>query len=578
MDRRGIVSALREIGARLRLAGDNPFRARAYEAGAEAVESLSDDELKRRTESATLVEIPGIGGALAAVVTDLASVGETQVLDRLRALPSAALLELTQLPGVTRKRAHVLHEALGVSSIDELAAAAEAGRVQEVRGFGPKTEAALLRAIRAQRERPRALRLVEARRAATALAGFVAAQPGIEAAEIAGSVRRWQEVVEEIVVVGMTATQPLPPALQAIASYPPLARVEASADDHVVARLADGVRVRVRLAPHSRWGAILVEETGPPAHLEKLRALAAARGLALEAIAAPEESTLYGALDLPVVPVEAREWAALPPGADLDDLIAEADLQGGVHCHTSYSDGRDSIETMARAADARGLRYLTITDHSPTAAYAGGLSVDRLHAQWDEIARVQEKVKVLLLRGTESDILADGALDYPDAVLSGLDVIIASIHVRHRMDAATMTDRLRRAVSLPAFKIWGHPLGRLILRRDPIACDVDAVLDAVGRRSVRDRDQRRSLPPRFAAGLDSRRAPTRHPLRHLHRRPRRLRPGQREVRRRDGAPGRRPAGRGPERAARGRVPRPGSPLVQFVFSMSCASRARRSMR
>jgi len=353
-----------------------------------------------------------------------------------------------------------------------------------VKGFGPKTEAAILRAIQAHRERPRALRLVDARRAAAALLGFVVGQPGVEAAEIAGAVRRWQEEVEEIAVVAMTAPGQIPVAIQAITRYPPLARVEATTDDSVVARLADGVRVRVRLALPSRWGAALIEETGPATHVEALRARAAARGLAWEALAAPEESSVYGAVDSPVVPPEAREWS--PPGpaaalAEVDELIEAADLQGAVHCHSDYSDGRHTIEEMAHAADARGLHYLTITDHSPTASYAGGLDLDRLHRQWDEIARVQEKVKVRLLRGTESDILADGHLDYPDAVLDELDVIVASIHGRHRMDAAAMTARLVRTVTLPVFKIWGHPLGRLVLRRPPIDCDVDAVLDAVAR-------------------------------------------------------------------------------------------------
>src|SRR4029079_224309 len=162
------------------------------------------------------------------------------------------------------------------------------------------------------------------------------------------------------------------------------------------------------VASRSSWGRILVEETGPAAHVDKLRALAETRGVAWNAIAAPEESTFYGALDMGVVPAEARDWTAVPPAAELDDLIAATDLQGGVHCHTRYSDGGDSIEDMARAADARGLRYLTITDHSPTASYAGGVSVDRLHEQWDEMARVQEKVKVRLLRGPEPAILADG--------------------------------------------------------------------------------------------------------------------------------------------------------------------------
>jgi DNA polymerase (family 10) len=150
-----------------------------------------------------------------------------------------------------------------------------------------------------------------------------------------------------------------------------------------------------------------------------------------------------------------------------------------VHCHTTYSDGRHTLAEMARAADALGMRYMTVTDHSPTAAYAGGLTIDRLREQWDEIDRVQETVSVRLLRGTESDILADGGLDYPDAVLEKLDVIVASIHNRYRMDATAMTERLVRAMRLPLFKIWGHALGRLILRREPIACDVEAVLDAV---------------------------------------------------------------------------------------------------
>jgi DNA polymerase (family X) len=154
-------------------------------------------------------------------------------------------------------------------------------------------------------------------------------------------------------------------------------------------------------------------------------------------------------------------------------------VRGLVHCHTVYSDGRHTIEQMARAADALGIRYLTITDHSPTASYAHGVATDRLRAQWDELARVQETVAVRLLRGTESDILADGALDYPDAILEQLDVIIASIHARHRMDAARMTERIVRAMRHPCFKIWGHALGRLILSRPPIAVDLERILDVI---------------------------------------------------------------------------------------------------
>jgi DNA polymerase (family 10) len=193
---------------------------------------------------------------------------------------------------------------------------------------------------------------------------------------------------------------------------------------------------------------------------------------------------------LPFIPPELREDAgeieAATAGALPADLVTAGDLRGFVHCHTVFSDGQHTVEQMARAADALGAEYMTITDHSPAAAYAGGLTVDRLKAQWEEIARVQEKVAVRLLRGTESDILADGSLDYPDAILEQLDVVIASIHRRHRMDASQMTERLVRTMALPCFKIWGHALGRLILSRPPVECRVEEVLDAAaaGRAAV----------------------------------------------------------------------------------------------
>jgi DNA polymerase (family 10) len=150
-----------------------------------------------------------------------------------------------------------------------------------------------------------------------------------------------------------------------------------------------------------------------------------------------------------------------------------------VHCHTTYSDGKDTVEEMALAADAMGLKYLTITDHSPTAFYAGGVDLDRLKRQWEEIDEVQEKVKVKLLKGTESDILADGSLDYPDRILESFDIIVASIHSRYKMDSEKMTRRLITAMRQPVFKIWGHALGRLIQRRPPFECDMERVLDAV---------------------------------------------------------------------------------------------------
>jgi DNA polymerase (family 10) len=172
--------------------------------------------------------------------------------------------------------------------------------------------------------------------------------------------------------------------------------------------------------------------------------------------------------------IEAARKNRLPTG-----LVDVEDIQGMVHCHTTYSDGVHSVEEMARAAEALGMKYLTITDHSPTAFYARGVTLDRLRRQWDEIDEVQQKVKVKLLKGTESDIVADGSLDYPDKVLEKFDIIVASIHSRYKMDSPKMTQRILAAVRQPVFKIWGHPLGRLLERRPPFDCDLEKILDAI---------------------------------------------------------------------------------------------------
>jgi DNA polymerase (family 10) len=203
-----------------------------------------------------------------------------------------------------------------------------------------------------------------------------------------------------------------------------------------------------------------------------------ARSKPAELESALSEVDVYARASVPFVPPELRD-SEQALGRRYDDLVTESDVRGFVHCHTEYSDGRDSILEMARAAERRGAAYITITDHSQSAFYAGGLTIDRLERQWDEIAEAQQHVGVKILRGIESDILADGSLDYPDSVLERFDVIIASVHGRMRMDEAEMTRRLERAMRLPVFKIWGHALGRLLLRRPPFACQVERVLDAV---------------------------------------------------------------------------------------------------
>jgi DNA polymerase (family 10) len=497
MDRLAIARALREIGLLLELQGENPFKARAYERGARALEALGAD-LEPLVARNRLTELPGVGAALAATIRELHLTGRSEQLDRLRAALPPGVLELSQVPGLTVPRIAALHQALGISSVESLREALEAGRVRSVPGFGAKTEARIRAALAELESRGAETLLHRATAEGDTLLAHVRAGAGVLQAEIAGALRWRAETVDRL-VVAMSAEDP-GGALDHAAQYPPAVEPVTRAHARVAFRIASGLLVEVEAAPPPAFPALLHALTGSDGHRARLAERAAARGLVLDRAGLVErksgrrlpiesEAALYRHLELPYLPPEARddavdlETAAARCGAS--GLVEASDIQGVVHCHSTYSDGADTIEAMARAARAMGMRYMTLTDHSPTASYAGGLTVERLRRQWDEIAGAQERVPGLtILRGTESDILADGSLDYPDAILEQLDVVIASIHNRHRMDEAQMTRRLVRAMRHPCFKIWGHAVGRYVLRRPPIPCRMEEVLDAAAESRV----------------------------------------------------------------------------------------------
>ena len=499
-DRLTIALALREMAELLVVSGQEPFKARAYLRGAEVLERL-DADLGDLVRTRRLTTLPGIGTALAAMLTELHETGQSQTLDEQRQRVPVFLRELSRVPRLGVDKIVKLHEALGVQTLDDLETACMAGRVRTLKGMGEKTERRILDDIRRLRE-PEARRLLlpEALAAADALRGFFARASGAESTEVAGELRRWTESVGLLSFV--VASDRPADAMRNALRTPALTDVTSRETASFEGSLASGVPVRVHVVPHAAFATTLLRATGSAAHVEHLERLARERGVRLTG---SSEEELYRLLGLPFIPPELREdegeiEAAL--SGDLPaDLVTAADITGLVHCHTVYSDGQHTVEQMARAADMLGMKYMTITDHSPSAAYAGGLTVDRLKAQWDEIAHVQETVSVRLLRGTESDILADGSLDYPDSILEQLDVVIASIHRRHRMDASQMTERLTRAMALPCFKIWGHALGRLISSRPPIECRVEDVLDvaAASRAAVEiNGDPRRlDLAPRW---------------------------------------------------------------------------------
>lgn len=509
-----VSGALREIAALLEFSNAPKFKVKAYQRAVEVVDAVAD--LAPIVEQGRLKDLEGIGATLSREIEELWNTGGSQFLNRLRSEQPEGASELVQLQGMTPRRLRALVDALRVHSVAELRLACVNERVQALPGFGKKTEQRLLQACDRWLNRsdrvPLPTLLSKALERATVLERELLS--ATERVQLVGELRRGQETVRELewVVLGETSEP-----LRRLSTLRQVLRIE---PEQARAQLSESLKLQLHSASAADWGNRLVLATGNEAHVAALRARAAERGFSLvgwdgtsagEGRAFATEHELYAALGLPFVPPELRRGDDELGQADWDQLITERDIQGMVHCHTTYSDGKNSIAEMAAAAHALGMQYLTITDHSPSAHYASGVSLDRLKEQWDEIAAVQENTPVIILRGTESDILADGNLDYPDSVLERFEVVIASIHARHRMDRATMTARLTRALSLPIFKIWGHGLGRILNHRDAIDCDVPAVLDALagsrGAIELNSDPQRLDLPPEWIPAARAREIP-----------------------------------------------------------------------
>ena len=480
LDKFGVAAALQEIAQIMDLKGGQyRFKAKAYNAGARAIQAVAD--LDRLVREDRLTSLPRIGDALAAQIRQLYLTGESSVLIELRKEFPAGIVELSSVPGLSVQKIRILTEELGITSIAELKAAAEAGKLREVKGFGPKTEARLLKQLATPVEKPkRRLHLHHAWNTADQVVDYLKAIDGVVEVSVAGSLRRWVETVDVIeIVAGTDDPQSL---IEKLLQFPSILSSHLEDENTCVAQFSDGAQVRLTAVPPEDFCLTLFVKTGSQAHLERVQQYAERKKLNFAKLPRTEEQ-LYKRLGMAYIPPELREdqgeiEAAIAKKLP-EELVTEADIKGIVHCHTTYSDGIHTLDAMVRGAEAMGMKYITITDHSPTAIYANGLNVDRLKRQWDEIDELQEQVSIKILRGTESDIIATGNLDYPDNVLEKFDVIVASIHARYKMDAAKMTERITAAMRQPVFKIWGHALGRLLERRAPIECDVERILDVI---------------------------------------------------------------------------------------------------
>ena len=480
LDKFGVAAALQEIAQLMDLRGGQyRFKAKAYNAGARSIQAVGDlDRLVREDQLTTL---PRIGSALASQIKQLYLTGESSVLNELRTEFPKGIVQLSAIPGLSLTKVKQLHDELGISSVEELKAAAEAGKLRDLKGFGAKTEQRLLEQLNKPQEKPRQrLYLHHAWNTAEQIIEYMKTNRGLADVSVAGSLRRWVETVDVIEIV---ASGKKPEALvEHFLSLPLIFSSERNGDNSCIASLADSAVVSFTAVTPAEYPVVLFSRTGSEAHVDKVSARVMSQKK--KATRMPrDEAELYERAGMQYVQPELREdqgeVEAAIEGELPEDLLTLDDIKGMVHCHTTYSDGKHTLEQMVRTAEAMGMKYITITDHSPTAFYAGGLKAEDLYRQWDEIDELQSTVKIKILRGTESDILADGGLDYPDRILEQLDCIVASVHARYKMDSRKMTERIVTAMRQPVFKVWGHALGRLLQRRPPFECDVERILDVI---------------------------------------------------------------------------------------------------
>ncbi len=510
MENSEIARALLDVADLLEIQEANPFRVRAYRNAARTVEAETTPLRQQVERGANLTALPGIGKEMAAHIRELVGTGQLVFLAELAAEFPRGLLELIRLPGVGPKRARLLWRELGVDSAEALAEAAKAGRVAALRGLGEKTQTNILATLEARQGRERRISLAEADRIVAPLLDHLRGEPGITRLEAAGSYRRRKETVADIDLLAI-ARDPAP-VVARLTGYSGVERVELAGDTKVTVRLRSGLQVDLRILARKSFGAALVYFTGSKEHNIHLRRIGVERGLRIseygvfrdprppagaaeeaepraakdpwagELIAGREEKEVYGAVGLPWIPPELREdrgeFAAARAG-ELPRLLEAGDLRGDLQMHSTWSDGRNTIEEMLAACAARGYEYLAMTDHSKALPMVRGLDRDRLRQQWKEIEGVARRhPEIRLLRGMEVDILADGALDLEDDLLARLEIVLASIHSGFALPPAEQTQRILAAVRHPAVQILAHPTGRRIGRREAMGFDVDAVLQA----------------------------------------------------------------------------------------------------
>ena len=493
-----VAEALDEIGTLLELKGENAFRTGAYHNAARIVQQL-DGDLDRLVAEKKLEEVRGIGEALSEKITTLVTTGRLPYLENLRESIPAGLVQMLRLPGMGPKKVKALHDALGIDTIDKLKAACERGEVAAQKGFGAKTQQKILDGIAFLGTVGNRVRIDLALPLGLALLEQIRALPGVIRAELCGSLRRRKETAKDIDILASSATaQPIMDAFVKLAEVVQVVAHGPTKSSVVATMYASGEKVTLnadlRVVSDEQFPFALHYFTGSKEHNIRMRQRAIDRGWVLNEyglgsethrVPAKDEADIFTALGLPFIPPELREDTGEIEAGEkraLPVLVAESDIRGVFHNHTTYSDGTASLEEMALASKRLGFEYFGVGDHSQSLTVARGLPPGAVRKQWAEIDRVNQKLSgITILKGTECDILEDGSLDYDDELLAGFDYVVASVHTRFDMPEPAMTARVCKALSHPAVTMLGHATGRLLLRREGYKINIDQVLEAAAR-------------------------------------------------------------------------------------------------
>lgn len=492
MKNRDIAAIFNEIADMLEVKSESPFRITAYRRAARALEGLTEDiaAIAARDE---LEEIPGVGKGTAEKIQEFLGTGTMKYYEELRAALPPGITTLMTVPEVGPKTALMLHERLGVKTIEDLEQAAKAGKIRALPRMGEKTEENILKGIALLRRTKERLPIGQVLPHAQELVAALREVKEVKQISVAGSLRRMKETIGDIDIL-VTSANP-EPVMEVFTSSPKVKQLLARGPTRSSVVLDVGIQADVRVVEPDSFGAALQYFTGSKDHNVKLRERAVRKNLKINEygvftvpgdrrVAGRTEEEVYSSVGLPWIPPEIREDQGEIELADrgaLPRLVERSNIRGDLQMHTRWSDGADSVEEMARAAKALGYEYIAITDHSQSLKFVGGVTVDELREHAKAAQKVSDKVGIAVLMGSECDILPDGRLDYPDEVLRTLDVVVASVHSRLRMDAGEMTTRILKALENPHVDILGHPTGRVLGQRDAYALDLERVIETAKR-------------------------------------------------------------------------------------------------